>query len=52
MRGRKKKSKKLEVPARTTWVYDEEFGWIDINLFLSKIKKIEEEINSRCKKTG
>jgi len=37
----------------TSYVYDEEFGWIDVELFLDKIKKdinkIEQELRFRLK---
>lgn len=39
-------------PVNTTWVYDDEFGWIDVELFLVRIRKMEEELSSKFKKTG
>ncbi len=39
-------------PVNTTWVYDDEFGWIDVELFLMRIRKIEEELSCKFKKTG
>lgn len=26
------------------WVYDEEHGWINVNLFLKRIEKLEKEL--------
>lgn len=43
---------KLNKPVRTTWVYDDEFGWIDVDSFLVKVKRIEEELSEMFKKTG
>lgn len=43
---------KLNKPVRTTWVYDDEFGWIDVDSFLVKVKKIEKELSEMFKKTG
>jgi len=39
-------------PVSTTWVYDDECGWIDVELFLVRLRKIEEELSGRLKKTG
>ncbi len=50
--GRKKRDRRTEEPVKTTWVYDDELGWINVNLFLEKIRKIEQELNACLKKTG
>lgn len=46
------RGKRGSQPAGTAWVYDDESGWINVNTFLNKIKKIEEELNKKLKKTG
>jgi len=51
-KGRKKKERKVEEPVKTTWVYDDELGWIDVNLFLERIRKIEQELGVFLRKTG
>jgi hypothetical protein len=36
----------------TTWVYDENMGWIDINQYLRDIKKMLKRLNSELKRTS
>ena len=50
--SRKKREKRAEEPVKTTWVYDDELGWINVNLFLEKIRKIECELSACLKRTG
>lgn len=45
-------NKKTVSQTNTAWAYDEDRGWININMFLQNIKKIEEELNKKLKKTG
>lgn len=35
----------------TTWVYDDNMGWIDINQYLRDIKKMLKRLNTELKKT-
>lgn len=39
-------------PMRTNWIFDEELGWVNVDRFLSKVKRIEKEINRKMRKTG
>ena len=34
------------------WVYDEEHGWINVSLFLKRIKKLEKDLYEKLQKTG
>jgi len=36
----------------TTWVYDENTGWIDINQYLRDVKKMLKRLNMELKKTS
>ena len=41
-----KKGQKIESAGTgsVAWVYDEEHGWINVNLFLKRIEKLEKEL--------
>lgn len=34
------------------WVYDDEHGWINVSLFLKRIKKLEKDLYAKLQKTG
>ncbi|MDD2554574.1 MAG: hypothetical protein PHP51_08380 [Desulfotomaculaceae bacterium] len=34
----------------TTWVYDENIGWIDINQYLRDVKQMLKRLNTELKK--
>ncbi len=52
MSRKSNKNKKDGKPVNATWVYDEELGWVNVNLFLANLKKIGESIRERVEKTG
>ncbi len=52
MSRKSNKNKKDGKTVSATWVYDEELGWVNVNLFLANLKKIEESVRKRAGETG
>lgn len=47
-----KNKDEIETAVTASWVYDEKLGWIDIDMHLLRIKRIQKEIRERLKKTS
>ena len=48
----KKQEQKMKNTNSVAWVYDDEHGWINVSLFLKRIKKLEKDLYAKLQKTG
>ena len=51
MKSKAKENKELNNSGGVVWIYDNEIGWIDIGLFLKRVKEIEKKIKKIDLKT-